>query len=370
MRVVDEARAAEAAGLKLIPTYGSPIMVMPAHVQEAVRVASLTVHPRHTRGTPELRSVIAATLRREQGLVADPDSELLVTHGAMHGLNVTFRALLSAGDEIVVMAPTFFFDGSIRASGATPIYVSCEESDNWGWDKARIEAAITTRTRAVMVCNPTNPTGFLPSQTDLEDLLDIASKHRLVVISDESYGRFVFDDETYVPQMVLRERHPDLVTITSLSKNYAFTNWRVGYVHAAAHLLDRIHREFEWDALDVGAVPQAAAAAVMSGPEDWLEGEYSRYESNRNIVHQGILEAGLTAVLSAAGPFMLVNFARAGLQGRVLEGALLQRGIATVAGDGFKGPATHARISFGGSPEVLGSIISALRDVVNEARKD
>jgi aspartate/methionine/tyrosine aminotransferase len=365
MQVSEQARYAAARGVSIIPTFGSPTLVMPPHVQDAVHDAAGRVFEHDTRGSLELRKVIADNLKNEFGVFADPSSELLITHGAMHGLGVTFRALLEAGDEIIVPAPTFFFDHPIRQTGALPQYVDCLESENWRWDIPRFEKALTPKTRAILVCNPTNPTAYVPSRDEVKALLDWAAANNLTVIADEAYARYVYDDAVFTPQMSFRDRYDKLVTVTSLTKNYGFSNWRVGYVHAPEPLLSKIHRQFEWDTLDVGPVPQAAAAAAISGPQEWVTSVLSRYEGNRDRLLWGLDQAGLKAVKPVGGPFAFVDFAALGLHSEALEAELLSHGIAAVAGDAFMGPDTFARIMFGGSDEALTALTTALMKIMS-----
>jgi len=367
MQIVEQASDAVASGTAMIPVYGSPTLVMPEHVQAAVADAARRVHERVTRGWLSLRQTIAENLRDTYGVTADPERELLVTHGAMHGLSVTFRGLFELGDEVIVPAPTFFYDEAIRMSGATPVYVDLLESDDWHWDLGRLEGTVTSRTRGVVVCNPNNPTATVPSRDEVRALVDWAATRGLIVVADEAYARFVFDGGVFTPQMTFRDAHPDLVTVTSLSKNYGFSNWRVGYVHAADPLLAKIHRVFEWDALDVGPVPQAAAQAVIAGPQSWIEAVLATYQPNRDRLMAGLAGTGLRAVRPAGGPFAFVDFADLGLSGRALEAALMARGIAAVAGDGFQGPDSYARIMFGGTTEALDAVIGVLHRLVDEA---
>ncbi|MGW7595017.1 pyridoxal phosphate-dependent aminotransferase, partial [Streptomyces rubiginosohelvolus] len=275
LELADRARTAPPNHAAMVPFRGVPMLPMPEHVVEAVRTAVGEVFPRSSRGSEELRQAIAARLEAAYGLAVDPGRELLITHGAQHGMSVALRALLSPGDEVVIPAPSYFFDGMIRLAGARPVYVPSDESRGWDHVPAAVEAAITPATRALLICNPNNPTGYVPSRERLRQLLAVAARHGLIVFSDESYERYVWDGPGYVPQMLLRDHHPDLVTVTSLSKNYAFTSWRVGYVHAPAHLLKPIHHALEWDAINVGDVAQAAAHAVMTGPQHWIEQEFA-----------------------------------------------------------------------------------------------
>ncbi|MEO3857130.1 pyridoxal phosphate-dependent aminotransferase [Acrocarpospora sp. B8E8] len=358
---------AHAHGAGSVPMAGVPVLPMPDHVVEAARRAAGQVFPRRTRGSAELRMAIAGRLAAEHRLSADPETELLITHGAQHGMSVVLRALLSPGDEVVIPAPTYFFDGMVRMAGARPVYVGSRESADWDHDPDEVEAAVTPATRALLICNPNNPTGYVPARARLEQLLDVAARHGLLALSDESYARYVHDGPGYVPQMLLRERHPDMVTVTSLSKNYAFTSWRVGYAHAPAHLLERVHRALEWDAINVGDVPQAAAHAVITGPQDWIEPAFATMRERRDLLLSGVHAAGLRAVRPDAGIFALADFSPLGVAGRDLEDLLLERGLTAIAGDAFHGPATHARLLYGGTHESLTEVANRLAALTSVA---
>ncbi|HWD03394.1 MAG TPA: pyridoxal phosphate-dependent aminotransferase [Amycolatopsis sp.] len=351
LALVDRARTRA-----VVPMPGVPALPMPDHVVDAVREAAARVVPRQSQGSPELRRVLAAHLRRNFGMEVNPERELLVTHGAQQGMSVVLRALLSPGDEVLVPAPTYFFDGMVRMAGARPVYVHSRAEDGWATDVDALAAATTPRTRAILLCNPNNPTGHTPSRAELSRILALAAEKELLVLSDESYARYVHSGPGYVPQQTLRNEWPELVTVTSLSKNYAFTQWRVGYVHAPAHLLERVHRAHEWDVINVGDVPQAAACAVIAGPQDWLDVVFSTFRHRRDVLCDAIERAGLPVVRPVSGIFAFPDFSRLGVRGRDLEELLLHHGITGLAGDAFHGPSGHARLLYGGAETDLAEV--------------
>ncbi|MFC4943016.1 pyridoxal phosphate-dependent aminotransferase [Pseudonocardia sp. GCM10023141] len=364
LELADRPRRSDAR--RLVPMAGVPNVPMAEHVVEAATRAAASVFRRDSRGAPALRAALAGHLGAEFGLDVDPARELLITHGAQHGMSVALRALLAPGAEVVIPAPTYFFDGMVRMAGARPVYVPAARRAGWATDVEAVAGAITDATRAILLCNPNNPTGHVPSADELARLVHLAAQHDLVVFSDESYARYVHDGPGYLPLQSLRERHPHLVTVTSLSKNYAFSNWRVGYVHAPAHLLQAIHRAFEWDAINVGEVPQAAALAVITGPQEWLDIIYARFRDRRDLLQTSIETAGLTAVRPAAGVFTFADLTATGMQGRALEDLLLHHGVAGIAGNAFHGPATHARLLYGGTEDSLIEVGRRLADLVAE----
>src|SRR5262249_23294923 len=158
---------------------------LPEHVVEAV--AAMLRRPMAappSRGLPSLREMLAAELSRSTGRAVDPGTELLVTNGAMHALGIVFRSLVRPGDEVVVRAPGFLFEGPIRSAGAPPVYVPSRPEDGWRWDADAIEAAVGPHTRALLLCNPGNPTGHVPSRDEVDAVVAVAARHGLLVVTD------------------------------------------------------------------------------------------------------------------------------------------------------------------------------------------
>lgn len=356
------ARAAQrrSRGVEMLDIRGVPVLDMPPHIVDAVVRTVHDPRPRLSRGWPELRAAIASHLRAAQHVNVDPDTDILVTHGAQQGMSIALRALLETGDEVLVPAPTYFFDGMIRLAGAVPVYVQTHEADGWRIDSEALRERIGPRTRAILLCNPNNPTGTVPSRTDLARIVALAQEHGLLVLSDESYEGYVHEG-SYTPLQSFRGAHDGLVTVTSFSKDYAFTNWRVGYVVAPEALLARIHAAFEWDAINVGDAPQAAAAAAMEGPKDWLEPDFSTMRERRDLLHGLLIDGGIGSVRPAAGIFLLARVDPSGrLRGRALEDALLDQGVTALAGDAFRGPAEYVRLLFGGTSDTIRRTVAAL----------
>src|SRR6478735_7201559 len=187
------------AGQDIVPMQGVPMLPMPEHVIKAVSESAGEVFPRATRGRMVLKAAIAEHLNVRYGLTP---------------------------------APTYFFDALVRMAGAQPRYVHASADEGWALPLEGLEAAITPATRAIILCNPNNPTGYVPSKSELASLLSFAKRHDLYIFSDESYEDYVHDGHGYTPQMTLSEIYDRLITVTSFSKNYAFSSWRVGYIHA------------------------------------------------------------------------------------------------------------------------------------------
>ncbi|MCZ4551474.1 pyridoxal phosphate-dependent aminotransferase [Gordonia rubripertincta] len=354
----------------LIPVCGVPVVPMPIHVVEAASMAAGQVFARRTRGALDLRRAIGGALETAHGLSVEAETELLITHGAQHGMSVALRALLEAGDEVVVPAPTYFFDGVIRMAGATPRYVCSTAAAGWTIDLEQVRAAITGRTKAIVLCNPNNPTGDVPTAEVLKGIASLADEYGLIVFSDESYERYVHDGPGYTPLQAVSGDRDLLVTVTSLSKNYAFSSWRIGYVQSSPAVIARIHAALEWDVINVGDVPQAAATAVLTGPQEWLDVEFATMKARRDLLHSRLRDAEIPVVLPQAGIFMFADLAATGRRGVELENFLLDAGIIALSGGGFFGPDTHVRLLYGASMSDVAALGTRTAQTVASARSD
>ena len=266
------------AGREVLPLRGTLAAPLPPHVRDAV-AAALDEHAvtPPSRGHVALREAIARSLPAP----ADPERGILVTNGAMQALSLTFRALLEPGDEVIVPTPCYFFAGLIERAGGVFVPVRREE----GWDPEAIERAVTPRSRALVLTNPNNPDGHLPSRAEIDELLAVASRHNLTVITDEAYERCIHEGE-----LASAWGAPNVILIRSLGKSLAMPAWRIGFVAGEPSLIDACLRELEWDVIRVSHVAQRAATAALDGPQDWLDEVAERYRRDRDAAHAAIAE--------------------------------------------------------------------------------
>jgi len=312
----------------MLPLKGSVAAPLPAHVREAVMEAldEHAVTP-PSQGNVALREAIARSLPAP----ADPERELLLTNGAMHGLNLVFRAILEMGDEVIVPTPCYFFQGVIERAGGRFVPVPSR-------DPEALERAVTPKTRGLVVTNPNNPDGHLYSRAEIDDLLAMAERHNLTVVTDEAYERCIHERE-----LASAWGAPNVILIRSLGKSLAMPAWRIGFVAAEASVTDACLRELEWDVIRVNYVAQRAATAALDGPQDWLAELATRYRADRDAAHAAIADhPTLSAALPAATPFLWVNL------GELSSENLLAAGIAVVDGAEF-GTHGHARLPFAGA---------------------
>ena len=326
------------AGKDMLPLKGTISAPLPPHVRDAV-AAALDEHAATppSRGHAALREAIARSLPAP----ADPEREILITNGAMHALSLAFRALLQPGDEAIVPTPCYFFAGLIERAGGVFIPVASREQDGWRWDPDAIERAVTPKGRVLVLTNPNNPTGYLPAREKIDELLAVAARHDLTVITDEAYESCIHEGE-----LASAWGAENVILIRSLGKSLAMPAWRLGFAAGDPSVIDACLRELEWDVIRVSHIAQRAATAALDGPREWLAVVAERYRRDRDAAYAVIADdAILSARLPAAAPFLFLD-----LGGLHIEN-LLAAGVAVVDGAAFGAPG-YARLSFGGAADL------------------
>ena len=345
--------ALRARGVEAVPLHGTPAPALPSHVVDAVAGAlSAPMRTPPARGLDALREALAAELQTTTGRAVEPGSELLVTNGALQALGVVFRSLLSPGDGVVVPAPCFFFETPIRRGGGTPVLVPSTQRDGWGWDAEAIEAAVGPKTRVLLLCNPENPTGLVPSPEDVAAVVDVAERHRLLVVTDEAYEASLWDGAALASAFGLVEH---AIVVRSLGKSLSLPQLRLGLLAGPAELVARCAETLEWDCLRVGLASQTAALAALTGPRDWLAATHSSLAADRATALELVSRTRLEVVAPRGGPFLLL-----GAEGHPdLAAELVSVGLPVVDGAHFNAPG-HARLPFGGAEACRPALESAL----------
>jgi aspartate/methionine/tyrosine aminotransferase len=264
----------------------------------------------------------------------------------MHALSIVFRALVGPGESVLVPTPGFFFGGPIEAAGARPVSVPAPQLE-----LEALEAAIDRSTRALVLCNPVNPTGFLPDEGHVAALLELARRHDLLIVTDEAYDRYVYGGAAVASAF----GPPEVVLVRSIGKSYALPSWRLGFVAGPAELVTKCHEVLEWEVLRVSHVAQRAATAAIEGPQDWLEELRAHYERNRDLAYAALRATPLACELPRATPFLFPDVTAIGG-----SRALLEAGIPCVDGAAFGAPG-FARVAFGGAAAAIEGLVEALR---------
>jgi aspartate/methionine/tyrosine aminotransferase len=288
---------------------------------------------------------IAARLARENGVVVDPEQEIVVTNAANHALSVLFATMLDSGDEVLTFSPHYYYQGLIELAGGVPTYAPTREVDGWTWDLDALRAAVTPRTKVVVVNTPTNPTGHVASDDDLRGVAAIAEEHDLLIVSDEAYDHTVYDGGRHRSIAALPEAAGRTLTVVSATKSYAMRHWRVGFLAGPARLIAHCRNVLEWNLFNCNHVAQHALLAALEGPQDWVKDIGRRFERCRDAMVEGLgVLPGASFAIPMGGPFLFLRVDGAdGFRYRLLR----EHGVATDPGSYF-GSAGHLRLAFGG----------------------
>src|SRR5581483_5074170 len=247
-----------------------PSRPLPDHVLEAVRRAAGEQISPPSRGLPEFLQAVAGALESELSTRFEPEHNLLATCGGMHALFLTFLALLNPGDEVLVPAPCYFLEGIVEPLGARIVYVEMQEDREYSWDLEQLASKITPRTKCIFVNTPLNPTGRVLSEEELWSIADMADRHDVILIADESYDTLVYDGRRHKSLAAVPAAKHRTLLMRSFTKSFAMPGWRVAFVAGPAPLIDALTKALEWNALHGAYINQVAATAALSGPRDWL----------------------------------------------------------------------------------------------------
>jgi len=305
---------------------GDPDLATPVHIVAAAKAAmqrgDTPLYP--VEGMPELREAIAARSPRDHGQALDP-SNVLITTGGQEGLFLIMNALLDPGDEILVPDPRYSsYDQAIAHTGATQVAVPCYAEDGFDVRADEIAARITPRTKALLLVTPSNPTGGIVTPENAKQIADLARRHDFVVVSDEIYGKFVWEPFEHVSIGALPDMQDRTITLSGFSKAYAMTGWRVGYVLAPEHVVRGMAATKGSTTGAVASVSQHAALAAATGPDDCIEEFRGIYRDRRSILAEGLTEMGLTYGEPRGGFFFWVNSSSLGLRALELSYLLLK----------------------------------------------
>ena len=349
--IFEKPKEYQAQGVDILPLLGAPRDDPPEHILEASRGAARNSHI-DNRGVQEFREAIAAKLARENGVEVDPDTQVLVTNGALNALFISLLGVLDNGDEVILPTPQFYHWHAIELAGGVPVPVPTSEVDGWRWDLDAITKAITPRTKAIVITSPVNPTGYVPAREDLQALAEIALGHNLFVLEDQSYEKFVYDGTEFVPMASLPEMKDHALSLYSFHKGYRMHAWRLGFIAGPIQVVSRLTFVSTWTNLRVNYTSQMAGNAALRGPQDWISDMVKQFEQGRNAVLEGLADdPGITMAIPVMGGTMgYLNVGGVGMSSRkVAEYLLANYGVPTVPGDAF-GPARDSseqvRIAF------------------------
>ena len=285
---------------------GEPDFDTPAHIKEAAKRALDRGETKYTDtpGTPPLRRAIAKELSQAHGLDFQAEN-VIASCGAKHSLYNLFQVLLDPGDEVIIPAPYWVsYPDMVILSGARPVIVPTREDNGFRMTGQELAAAITPRTRALVFCSPSNPTGAGYSRAALKELVRVIEEHELMVFSDDIYRRLVYGDFKYQHIATVSRKMAELtILVDGLSKTYAMTGWRVGFTAGPAALVSALSKFQGQSTSNINTVAQAAALAALEGPQDCVEEMRVEFDRRRQFAVAALRRIPLVTCHDPEGAF-------------------------------------------------------------------
>jgi aspartate/methionine/tyrosine aminotransferase len=344
----------------LIPLWvGEGDLTTPDFIAEAARRSLVNGETFYTyqRGIPELRETIARYMTRVYsaspgGGAFQPD-QFFVTVGGMHALQIAMRLIAGSGDEIIVPSPAWpNFEGAIALAGARNVNVPMVNGERWRLDIDRIEKAITPATRAIIVNSPGNPTGFMATREELAAILDLSRRRGLWIVADEIYGRLVYQGERAPSFHDVMAPDDRILFLQTLSKNWAMTGWRIGWLEAPPALGPVIENMVQYTTSGVPVFIQRAAIAAIEEGEPFIADQIARMRQSRDIICNGLTTTGRVRFAQPEAAFYLFCTVEGHEDTRSLAMRLVdEAGLGVAPGSAFgAGGEAYIRLCFARSP--------------------
>jgi aminotransferase len=274
---------------------GEPDYTTPWHIRESAIESIEQGQTMYTSnsGMPELRKELARYLKNEYAVDYDPTLELLITVGVSEALDLTMRAILDPGDEVILPDPSFVaYSSCVVLAEGKPVHIPTYEANNFEISAKDIEERITDRTRAILIGYPSNPTGAVMSRKKLADIANLAQKYNLTVISDEIYSKLIYGAE-FTCFASLPEMKEHTVFLGGFSKAFAMTGWRVGYAAAPKEIIAAMTKIHQYTMMCVSTMSQVAAIEALKGEQESVSEMVEDYNRRRLVIVKGLRDIGL-----------------------------------------------------------------------------
>jgi aspartate aminotransferase len=369
LAATDRARALKAAGKDIIGlSAGEPDFDTPPNICAAAKDAIDQGDTRYTDtgGTPALKQAISAKFKRENGLDYAPN-QIIVSTGGKQVLFNALLATLDAGDEVIIPAPYWVtYPDIVALAEATPVAVACPAERGFKLTTAALEAAITQRTKWLILNSPSNPSGAAYTKAELRALADVLLRHPQVwILTDDMYEHVLYDDfEFWTIAQVEPRLYPRTLTLNGVSKAYCMTGWRIGYAGGPKELIAAMTMLQSQSTSNASSISQAASVAALNGPQDFIPKHNAIFKARRDLVVSMINQASGLHCPNPEGAFYVYPSCHGVIGKRTPEGKAIENdtdfitylleseGVAVVQGAAF-GLSPHFRISYAASTEVL-----------------
>ena len=340
-------------------TLGEPGFITPKHVIDEGVKHLLLGNTKYTpnAGVKELRDAIAEKLLKENGIKCDPDKNLIVTAGATQALMLALVALVNPGDEVILQTPNWpDYNGQIDMVNAKAVWCAVDEKNGFKMTADLIEPLITEKTKLIIINSPSNPTGGVLDYEDMRAIAELVKKHKVFVISDEPYEKFIYDNSEHVSLGVFDGLEDYLLTINSFSKTYAMTGWRVGYICANEHIMKNLIKLHENMIASINGAFQLAAISALKNGEADVKMMLEAYRKNRDLLVERLNRIkGFSCPAPRGAFYAFANVKDFGLPSKDVANLIFDKThVATAPGDAFgPGGEGYIRICYAQSYEKI-----------------
>jgi aspartate aminotransferase len=377
-----KANALKAAGRDIIGFgAGEPDFDTPQNIKDAAVRALDAGFTKYTPvgGIDELKDAVIAKLQRDNGLTYKR-AEVVITCGAKHALFNIAQVLFEEGDDVLIPSPYWVsYTDIVYLSGARPVVIKTSAAEGFKLQPSQLEAAITPRTRAIIISYPSNPAGVSYSRAELEALAEVIVRHGITVISDDIYEKIIYDDQPFHTLASLSERLKELcIVVNGVSKTYAMTGWRIGYAAGNEEIIAAMTKYQSQNTSNPTSIAQKAAVEALNGPQDSVAMMLREFQKRRDVIVQGLNAIPGVTCLNPQGAFYVFpdvsHYYGRSFAGKTVSNSaqmatylLDESNVALVPGADF-GHDEHIRLSYATSMDSIRKGIERIREALLKLR--
>ncbi len=366
LSIDSKAKAMKAEGIDVCSFgAGEPDFDTPEHIKAAAMASLDAGFTKYTpsSGIPELRQAISEKFKADNGLDYKP-SQIIVSNGAKHSCINAILATCQPGDEVIIPAPYWLsYPEMVRLAGADPVFVQTTEESGWKMTADQFQDAMTPRTKMVILNSPGNPTGAVYTAEELQGIVDVAADEEILILSDEIYEKLVYDGVQHVSVASLPGAYPITITVNGLSKAYAMTGWRLGYLGAPEPIAKVIDAMQSHSTSNACSFAQKGGLAALKGDQQPVIDMREEFNMRREYMCERLSKIpGLSVVKPQGAFYVLVNISKLSLTSQNFSDRLLSKHhVAVVPGIAFGNDQT-IRLSYATSMDVIKKGIDRLEE--------
>lgn len=360
---------------------GEPDFNTPENIIEAAIKAMKDGKTKYTPagGILQLKETICNKFKNDNNLEYKP-SQIIVSTGAKQSLANTFMAILNPGDEVLIPVPYWVsYPELVKLADGVPVFVNTDEKDNYKYTIESLNSALTSKTKAILLNSPNNPTGTIYNKEELVEIAEFAKENDLIIISDEIYEKLIYDGNEHISIASLsQDAYERTIVINGVSKTYAMTGWRLGYAAASEQIVKHMTSIQSHMTSNVNTITQYASIEALNGPIEDLKNMVKEFESRRNFMIEKLNSIDGISIIKPNGAFyIMVNiseYLNTSLNGIKISNSLdfakvllEEEKVAVIPGSGF-GLDNYVRLSYATSKEIIGKGIERISSFLNKLK--